>query len=208
MEPYFRHRLEHDGLSHHDMRQERRTRRRSMEVRGDRPVDRFGRGDMTHFMDTMRGLRTNYGKSPKDADIIAQADAAGVERIAKQTVKRHLSALTVFFRYTVDQGHLTNNQREELAGGHRLKASRKIKAQRDAWTLQELTALFASPAWTRCLSAHFRSNLGPNIIRELKYWLPLLALFHGKASGPGANSPLRPCERQCPTASAQPKRPL
>jgi integrase len=185
VEPYFRHRLEHDGVSHHDMNQERSTLRRFMEVCEDRPVDRYGRGDMTRFMDTLRRLPTNYGKSPKDkdrtlADIIAQADAEGAERIAERTVKRHLSALTVFFRYAVDRGHLTNSQREELAGGHRFKASRKsAKAQRDAWTSEELTALFASPAWTGCASAHFRSKPGPNIIRDSKYWLPLLALFHG-----------------------------
>ncbi|MCG7364205.1 site-specific integrase [Roseomonas sp. ACRSG] len=185
VEPYFQHRLEHDGLSHHDMGQERSTLRRFMEVCGDRPVDRYGRGDMTRFMDTLRRLPTNYGKSPKDkdrtlADIIAEADTEGAERIAERTVKRHLSALTVFFRYAVDRGHLTNSQRVELAGGHRFKASRKsAKAQRDAWTSEELTALFASPAWTGCLSAHFRSKPGPNIIRDSKYWLPLLALFHG-----------------------------
>jgi integrase len=184
-EPYFRHRLEHNGLSHHDMSQERSTLRRFTEVCGDHPVSRYGRGDMTCFMDTLRRLPTNYGKSPRDkdrtlADIIAEADAAGAERIAERTVKRHLSALTVFFRYAVDRGHLTNSQREELAGGHRFKAPRKSKkAQRDAWTSEELSALFASPAWTGCLSAHFRSKPGPNIIRDSKYWLPLLALFHG-----------------------------
>lgn len=82
------------------MGQERGTLRRFLELAGDRPVDAYGRGDITRFLSTLRRLPSNYGRSPKDkdqtlVDIIAQADAEGAERLTDKTVKRHLSALSL-----------------------------------------------------------------------------------------------------------------
>jgi integrase len=185
IEPFFLQRGERDRVSHHDISQERSTLRRFLEVCGDRPLDRFTRGDVTAFLDTLRRLPTTYGKSPKDrerplSDIIAEADAKGSDRVTEKTVKRHLSALSVFFHYAKDRGHLTNAARAELTEDHRFgKPTKGAKDQRDAWTSEELTALFSSPAWTGCASKHFRSQPGPHVFRDSKYWLPLLALYHG-----------------------------
>ena len=73
-------------------------------------------------------------------------------------MKRHLSALSVFFHYAKDQGHLSNSARSELTEDHRFKAQRSAKVQRDEWTPEELRALFASPVWTGCASERQRST--------------------------------------------------
>lgn len=184
LEPFFKNREERDHTSHHDMRQERATLSRFMEVCRDRPVDTYNRGDVSRFMDTLRRLPTHYGKSPKDktrtiAEIIAEADAKGSPRLTDKTAKRHLSALAVFFRYAMDLGHISRTQREELVAEHAFKVQRGAKEQRDSWTAEELRALFSSPVWTGCADAVHRASPGPHIIRDAKFWLPLLALFHG-----------------------------
>lgn len=46
------------------------------------------------------------------------------------------------------------------------------------WSGEELRALFASPIWTGC-HRFFRSEVGSEIIRDARFWLPLLGLFHG-----------------------------
>jgi integrase len=152
-------------------------------VRGP-AVDAYHRGDITGFLDTLRRLPKTYGKSPRDkdrslAEIIAEADAEGAERLSDKTVKRHLSALSQFFQFAVDRGHLTVAVRSELVEGHRFREDRGARDQRDAWTPEELAKLFASPVWTGCLSAERRSQPGQQIIRDAKFWLPILALYHG-----------------------------
>lgn len=184
VEPYFERRERLDRATHQVMGQERGTLRRFLEVCGDRPVDCYGRGDVKDFLDTLRRLPKTYGKSSKRdngrtlAEIIAEADAKAAERLTDKTVKRHLSALSQFFRLAMDGGHVTNAQRQELVEGHRFREERGARNQRDAWTSEELKALFSSPVWTGC-HPYFRAQAGGEVIRDAKFWLPILALYHG-----------------------------
>jgi integrase len=183
VEPYFTRRETLDRTTHQVMNQERGTISRFMEVCGDRPVDSYNRGDIDTFLGTLRRLPTAYGKSQKDKDrslanIIAEADAKGTERLTEKTVKRHMSALSQFFQFAVDRGHLSIALKDELTRAHRFRLDRDVRDQRDAWTSDELARLFASPVW-RGSQESFRSQPGPHIIRDAKFWLPLLALFHG-----------------------------
>ena len=183
VEPFFIRRETIDGLSHHDMSQERTTLRLFMDVCGDRPVNAYGRGDVTGFLDTLRQLPKTYGKSPKDrdrraADIIASAPA-DTPRLTDKTVKRHHTALTQFLRFAVDAGHLTVAQHTELTAKHRFREEQKAHEQRDAWAPDDLRTLFRSPVWTGCSGPVRRSEPGPHIIRDARFWLPILALYHG-----------------------------
>lgn len=173
-------------ISAHQHGQEDATLRRFVEVCGDRPVDAYGRGDVTGFLDTLRRLPISYGQSPKNrtrtlAEIIADADANGesVPRLSDKTVKRHLSALAQFFAFVRDRGHITNAQRSEMVDDHRFAAQGGAKTQRDAWTSEELKALFASPVWTGCASEGRRNEPGTVIHRDSLFWLPILGLFQG-----------------------------
>lgn len=184
VEPFFVHRETIDGISHHDMSQERTTLRLFVDICGDRPVNAYGRADAMTFLTNLRRLPVHYGKSPKDkgrsvADLIAEADAKGADRIGDKTVKRHLTALSQLLRFAVDQGHMSKVARDEMVGDHRFREPRNARQQRDAWTPEELTALFASPVWAGCASKDRRSEPGSHIIRDARFWLPILALYHG-----------------------------
>jgi integrase len=184
LESHFARRIALDGMLKHDVMQERTTLRYFMEVCGDRPVDSYQRGDVTAFLDVLRKVPPTYGRSPKDrerplAQVIADAEAAGSAGLTERTVKRHLSALAQFFRYGMDQGHIGNAERVGLVEDHRFgKPAKGAKDQRDLWTPEELTILFRSPVWTG-RHPQFPSKPGPHIIKDAKYWLPLLALFQG-----------------------------
>lgn len=155
-----------------------------IELQGDRPVDTYQRGDVTAFMDTLRIIPTNYGRSPKDKNrpvsrAVAEA-AEGQERLGERTVKRHLSAIAQFFRFAMDKGLISNTERVGLVEDHKFrKATKGAKEQRDAWTSEELKKLFSSPIWMGCKSAKRRTEPGSQIIKDARYWLPLLALYHG-----------------------------
>jgi hypothetical protein len=183
LEPCFTHRQQVNKMRHHMVGQERATLRRFIEVAGDKAIDTYGRGDVTNFLATMRRMPAVYGRSPADkfktiAQLIAEADEKGAKRVTERTLKRHTSALSAFFSYAKDQGHITASQRQELVTEHRFTLRKAAREQRDAWTVDELKALFASPVWTGCHPVQ-RTRTGPSVIRDAKFWLPLLALFHG-----------------------------
>lgn len=183
VEPYFVRRETIDRTRHQVMGQERATLRLFFEVCGDRPPADYQRGDVTHFLDTLRRMPALYNRSrkapPKSvADMIAEADASNATRLTDKTVKRHLTALSQFFRFALDRGQISVAAHGELVKAHRFKASKKARDQRDAWTPEELTALFKSPIWTGRDAAQV-TKPGPHIIRDAKFWLPILAVFHG-----------------------------
>ncbi len=181
--PFFERRLGTDGTTHQVVGQERSTVRRFIEACGDRPAADYGRVDISNFLGLLRRLPATYGKSPRDKEItlevlIARADATQAERLTDKTVKRHLSTLSQVFKFAVDMGHLTVAARAELVEDHRFRTDRSARDQRDAWEMDELETLFSSPVWTGS-QAIFRSKPGAEILRDAKFWLPLLALFHG-----------------------------
>jgi integrase len=183
VEPFFVVRRTRDKITHQVMAQDRATVRWFLEVCGDQAPAAYSRGDVTRFLNTLRRLPTKVGKSPKDKDrplddIITEGAALGLPTLTDKTVKRHLSALSQLFRFAVDEGHMSNTQRGELVDDHRFGEAKNARDQRDAWTPDELAKLFKSPVWTGCHEKH-RSRPGSAMIKDAKFWLPILALFHG-----------------------------
>jgi integrase len=155
VEPYFAKR-QTDGSTHQVISQDRTTLRRFIETAGDRPIDSYGRGDVTVFRETMGRLPVHYGKSPADKD----------------------KSLAVLIAEAVNAGHMTVQQRTEIVADHTFKVKKGARDQRDQWLPEELAALFASPVWAGHSRAS-RNKPGPIITRDAKFWLPLLAVFQG-----------------------------
>ncbi len=166
VEPFFKRRLEVDGTLHQVVGQERGTVRRFMEAVGDQAVNKYGRADITRFLNLLRQLPAKYGRSPKDKDLsldqlIARAEKSGEERLTDKTVKRHLSTLSQFFQFAVDQGHLTVTAHTDMLSDHRFKSSdRGAREQRDLWEPAELKTLFSSPVWTGSQRLHPSDRAG------------------------------------------------
>ena len=47
------------------------------------------------------------------------------------------------------------------------------------WEQADLARLFATPVWGGCRSATQRSTPGPLVLRDERFWLPLIAVFSG-----------------------------
>jgi integrase len=153
-----------------------------IEARGDQPIASYTRADGDEFRTILRRLPATYRKSVEDRDrslseIIARADASGAKRISEKTVKRHVWALSRFFAFLMETGRLPRGA-DNPGRGLTFNLGGSARRQRDMWTGDELWRLFASPVWTGC-HPFFRSQPGPEIIRDALFWLPLLGLFHG-----------------------------
>ncbi|QEX23354.1 integrase [Hypericibacter adhaerens] len=148
---------------------------------GDKPLQAYTRKDTAGFFDMLRKLPALYSKDKRWRDlslpeIIAQSQGIDVERLTMKTVKRHFSALGRLFDYAKKRDQYIG---ENPAHGFDFPTKGRGKGKaRKVWAGEPLRKLFASPVWTGC-HPHFRAQAGDKIIRDEKFWLPILGLYHG-----------------------------
>lgn len=148
---------------------------------GDKPVTEYQRKDLAAFYDLLRALPKLYSKSAEWrglslAEIAERSKDKDDERLTITTVKRHFSALGRLFAYLKRRGEYLG---DNPAYGFEFPDKRRTRAKRSMWGGELLTKLFASPVWTGSFSEARRSRPGKLIIKDEKYWLPLLGLYHG-----------------------------
>ncbi|MDE2465758.1 MAG: site-specific integrase [Alphaproteobacteria bacterium] len=153
-----------------------------IEIVGDKPIDRYERANGDLLRTTLRQLPSNYRKSPKDkdkslAEIIQAAKENGAALLGERTIKRHFWAVSRFFAFLTETGKLPRAT-ENIGRGFTFNTKGVARTQRDQWEGEELRTLFASPIWTGC-HTFYRAKSGSEIIRDSRFWLPLLGLFHG-----------------------------
>ena len=148
---------------------------------GDRRVRSYSKRDLTGFYDVLRGLPALYSKKPAWrgltlAEIVQRTKGEDVERLAMKTVKRHFSALGRLFTYFKKRGEFEG---ENPAHGFEFPLKGRANAGRKIWSSDKLAKLFSSPVFAGCLSEGRRSTPGEHVIRDERYWLPILGLYHG-----------------------------
>lgn len=147
---------------------------------GDKPMKAYTRQDTAKFYDLLRALPKLYAKAKRWRDlplpeIVEQSKSDNIKRLTMKTVKRHFSALGGLFTYAKKRGQCENNPAHDF--DFPTKGVGK-SSERELWTSDMLQKLFASPVWRGC-HPYFRSKEGSKIIRDEKFWLPLLGLYHG-----------------------------
>lgn len=151
---------------------------------GNKPVSRYTRADAAQFRTTAERMPSDYGKAASyknftPEEIISAYEKLPDERkqplLTQKTIKRHFSALSAMWSEAIATGKATEN----IFSGFRFAAVKRAVDERDQWSDTELKALFGSPVWSGCLSAGRRSQPGQQIIRDDKFWIPLITLFSG-----------------------------
>lgn len=148
---------------------------------GDKPVQAYSRKELTPFYDVLRHLPALWSKKAewRDlplAEIVKRTQGEDIERLTMRTVKRHFSALGRLFTYLKRRGEYEG---ENPAHGFEFPSKGRANKKRQMWEGESLTKLFTSPVWTGCFSSDRRSRPGTTIIKDEKYWLPILGLYHG-----------------------------
>lgn len=180
--PVFLSMMEKDeGWRGQTIAQSTATYRMFMECCGDHPVTQYQRRDLTTFYDMLRALPALYSKSKqwsglRLAQIAEQARQSDDPKMTMKTVKRHFSALGRLFTWLRRRGEYIG---ENPAHGFEFPDKGRARDKRQMWQGEPLRCLFKSPVWMGCLSAARRSLPGGLIVRDEKYWLPILGLFQG-----------------------------
>lgn len=153
-------------------------------VGGTRPIASLGLEDVRRFRDTLLKLPSNYMKS-KEMQGKPLTDVLAAEKggpaLANKTGEKYFQNLKAFLKWTVNEGYLT-----AIPGaGLKMPGVSKADAQeaRYPFSPEQLQTLFASPMFTGCKSPARRSEPGTAIIRDGKFWVPLIALFSGLRLG-------------------------
>lgn len=160
--------------------QARKTYAMFAEFFGDKPLAHFTKRDAARFKELLEDLPANYGKAAeyrgiKAEQIVEMSRSLDVQRLSPRTVQRHFAALSTLWDHAIEHERADTN----IFAGWKFAASKRARDQRQMWERDELRALFATPVWTGCQSINRRSKRGTVILRDEKFWLPLIAVFSG-----------------------------
>jgi integrase len=110
------------------------------------------------------------------AQIVRVNEQIGKPVLTPRTVNRYLASLGAFSAWLVSHGYLDANP----TAGMSLAKSKEVATR--PFTPQQLDTLFRSPLFVGCQSADEWRKIalpGSVLIRDHRYWLPLIMLFSG-----------------------------
>ncbi|MCJ7997025.1 site-specific integrase [Rhizobium cremeum] len=164
--------------------QAKATYRLFIAICGDRPIPDYRRTDAATFRKTIERMPYDYGKAAiykglNPFEIIEKFEATPPneksERLTQKTVKRHFAALSKLWSEALADGDVSEN----LFTGFKFSTAKRAIDERAMWNADELETLFSSPVWTGCLNSRQRQEKGDKIIRDEKFWVPLITLLSG-----------------------------
>lgn len=149
-----------------------------------RPIASLGLEDVRAVRDTLQSLPSNYMKSKQMKDMpLKEVLAIGPSGpvIAVKTQDKYFTYFRSFLNWCVSEGYIATMP------GPKLKISGASKSQaqeaRYPFSTGQLQALFGSPLFTGHKSPGRRTEPGTMIIRDGKFWIPLIALYSGLRLG-------------------------
>ncbi|MBF0099098.1 MAG: site-specific integrase [Magnetococcales bacterium] len=146
----------------------------------DTPVNKINRETCRKIREILVSLPPNASKRFKGvklADVIAKAKAEGIPGLSLKTQQNYLGNLTALFNYAVEEQFMETNPAKGLQDGLPKLSS---KTRRVPFTTAQLQKIFNAPLYVGCRDdQNGYAFPGPNVIRRGRFWVPLLALFHG-----------------------------
>lgn len=157
----------------------RRTAGRFIEINGDLPTDEIKKVHIRELLIRVRDLPRVMPQHLKNHTI-----AFGVEyrrnhpeiaEIAPTTVDGHRIYLSILFNWACRRDYMNHNP----AAGFAIRDRRTQAEKRLPFLVDDLKLLFQSSTLYTGHTRRARSEPGPHIFRDGKFWMPLLGLFTG-----------------------------
>ena len=145
------------------------------------PLVSISANDIRGFRDSIARLRANKGTRRLEAFASRQTDNREFQ-IDPKTASLIYEPTKAFFRWCkAEQGYLAVNPAEDVRMSLPKKA--KGKKSRRPFTDEEVIQLFTSPLFVGCASKSRRFEQGQSIVKDAKYWLPVLGYYTGARLG-------------------------
>jgi integrase len=149
-----------------------------------KPVKQITATDVQAVRDLIGAVPPNFGKLKGNETLTAKAAAEGNktgEFLSLQTQEKMLRFFKTVLRWACDEGIIDKLPGEKV----KVPGLKKLKAieNRHPYSKDQLTRIFASPAFTGHKSEGRRVEKGTMLVRDGKFWIPLVALFSGLRAG-------------------------
>jgi integrase len=120
---------------------------------------------------------------------LAAKDQPAIPTLTKTTVEEWFASYKRMFAYGVDLDLIDKNPFDRLKA---LVVTGSDSIQRRAFTDEEITTIFTAPLFAGFDrgSSRFRELSGAKLVKDARYWLPILSLFHGGRLAEFAAMPL------------------
>jgi integrase len=144
-------------------------------------VSTITKHEVRSYRNAISTLRANHGRTPKQSFAAKQTDNVK-QRITTKTASLIYEPTRAFFGWAADQeGMIEDNPARKV----RFAVEKKPKGakSRRPFHSSELEKIFTAPIFTGCRSRHRRYETGSEIIKDAKYWLPVLGFYTGARLG-------------------------
>lgn len=146
----------------------------------DKPIDEISREDCKQVRDLLLASPPNATKRFPNLTLRQAANEVadnGDDRLATKTVNLLLSKINTIFRWAEAEGYIDRNP----AKGLRVGASKThSRFDRNPFSIDQLNKIFQAPIYSGCIDDERHYALpGPNRPKRTRFWVPLIALFHG-----------------------------
>lgn len=147
----------------------------------DRPVITITPQDIREFRDAVRRLNIDYRHRSGTTFLSKQTEIES-QRIAPKTAKLIFESTKAFFRWASGDAHISLNPAAEI----RVDTTgqpKKGTVRRRPFKADELESLFTSPVFTGSISVRRRFEPGQLVIRDAKFWIPIIGYYSGARLG-------------------------
>lgn len=139
--------------------------------------------DVKAVRDGLANLPKNGAKFSRNAgrslvDLIGDADAG--EPISGRTQDKYFTMFRGFLIWAVNEVHLPKMPGASIKV---IRSKHEDDLPRLPYSSEQLQTIFSSPIFTGCKSDARRSTAGSLILRDSKFWMPLVALYSGMRMG-------------------------
>lgn len=136
--------------------------------------------EVRRIKSTLAEYPSNASKKPllKDKPLHKQIEIAKrheLETISRTTINSLLFCLRLWFQWAVNNRYISENPFE----GIKISVGKSNKPRRSPYTDAELKQIFSAPTWTGMRGEHKWKETGHIIIRDMRYWMPLIAVHTG-----------------------------
>lgn len=151
-------------------------------VGGDLPAHRLSAEELRLFREFLLKLPGSAGRK-KTSEIVDsfKMGTAATSRLNDSTLDKYWQFARSFLKWCVKQEFLPKMPGQAIDGFS--ISQTQIKEARASFSPEALQKLFSSPVYSGCKSAKRRSDPGELVIRDGKFWIPLIAVFSGMRLG-------------------------
>lgn len=152
-------------------------------IGGEKAVNLLDIDDVKAVRDALVKLPPNYMKSLANKDCSIQeaiANNSSGKSLAWATQDKYFTMFRQFLLWMADEGYI------EKAPGPGVKIAgpgKSASERRKPYSQSQLKAIFSSPLYTGHESGAKRWKPGTQVVRDGKFWVPVIALFTGMRMG-------------------------